>query len=230
MAKNLDIDKLTSNPFTRVIIAAPSRFPIVAFMTGDFSIGGAAEYSDLFRNETIGAVSDFMTKFATVAENVNRRLGLETIESAPVSLKFVSNTLSFWSNSKKPQFTIDLAIVATKPSDDPRRAVRQLLGTVFPKIKGSGLEGVISAPMNYKPVISDKSKGGAREFQIGNTAVITIGKWFRATSQIITEVKFTFSRVTTETGVPLYAQGSITFEPARMIGDQDIADYITGTF
>ena len=54
---------------------------------------------------------------------------------------------------------------------------------------------------------------------------VAIGKWFKATKQILLSVDFEFSSEVISSGRPLYATGKITFEPFRLISNKEYQGY-----
>lgn len=90
-------------------------------------------------------------------------------------------------------------------------------------------KNLLTAPNGYKSLLGTVELGrfGRTIEQSGveGTCTVTIGKWFRALNQILLSADFDISRATLPSGVPLYAEGKITFEPYRMITDEEFDSY-----
>ncbi len=202
MGRNLDIDNIRNNENLKIIIAG-SNIGISGFVIQEtFKIRGDAVYEALFEQ---GAVEG-IPWLGKVAEKMKKFGG--------ITLKNKNETTLAWMQSKKPQFTLDLIFVATEssgPNSDPRKNMIKLLEGTFPTEGGGGT--VMHPPWGYKKT-SDSGK-----------ITVTIGKWFKAVNQVLTSVDFDISTQVVKNGVPLYCQGSISFEPYQDIFATEIASY-----
>lgn len=94
---------------------------------------------------------------------------------------------------------------------------------------GATSENLLTAPNGYRSVLGTLQAGqftrSTSESGVEGTCTVTIGKWFRALNQILLSADFDISRATLPSGVPLYAEGKITFEPYRMITDEEFDSY-----
>lgn len=94
---------------------------------------------------------------------------------------------------------------------------------------GATSENLLTAPNGYRSVLGALQAGqftrSTSESGVEGTCTVTIGKWFRALNQILLSADFDISRATLPSGVPLYAEGKITFEPYRMITDEEFDSY-----
>lgn len=90
-------------------------------------------------------------------------------------------------------------------------------------------KNLLTAPNGYKSLLGTVEQGvfsrNVEQSGVEGTCTVTIGKWFRALNQILLSADFDISRATLPNGVPLYAEGKITFEPYRMITDEEFDSY-----
>jgi hypothetical protein len=195
---NLYLDELFANPNAVVIIDTPNG-TIKAFITDDIQVGISAEYNSPFQLEATESFNQFIKKWS--GGNVN------------VSMKSAAQTVKSWVNSTSPTFTFNLAIPSyNDKTKDIRKQVGLLYGCVLPTFSN---DFKVYPPNNYKATLDDwKNPDG--------TVTISVGDWFMAKKQIITEVTFTYSAIVNNYGFPMYAEGSITFCPYR---DYDLNDF-----
>ena len=76
------------------------------------------------------------------------------------------------------------------------------------------------APLGYiagDPRDSSKGKG---------TFSVKIGEWFHARNCVMKTVNFTFSEQTLKSGRPLYATGTIEFEPHQTLTFKEFESFI----
>ena len=90
-------------------------------------------------------------------------------------------------------------------------------------IAPNGYTSALGAIMNYDSSFSVSQD--SIDSQVQGTCTVVIGKWFRALNQIIIAADFDFSRTTTVAGSPLFCEGKITFEPYRMITEDEFNSY-----
>jgi len=194
------VDAVRSNKNTLITIALPDG-PVTAYMIDEtFSITGSNNWESPFDIE-----EQLSGRAATSVKVTKRVLGLGKHQSASV--------LS-WVGSQKPDFKLGMVFTAIRESEDPRIQVNKLMRAVYP----TGSAGFMKAPLGYKLV---KSKGTG-------LFAVSIGSWFKALSMVMLSVEFNLSKETIETGVPLYAEGSITFTPYQAIYANDMAEYFPG--
>ena len=236
---NIQTNLLSPNPdFTQghVFISLPR-----GAQTSDLSAGGGRQIKALLQGEfTIGGSNQFNTPLASAAlESLSEKLnvlkgtvtGLANLAGTSVNLGSqvrlgnLNQTANFWTGSERPTFNIDLLFVALRRSDDVRTQVEPLYQTVF--ASGSNILSV-DAPLGYSTDPSGKNATG--------TFAIQLGSWFRATRQVMTSVSFTYSQEMipldgTVNGTeptkfaPLFARGSISFQPYRDITYKEFQGY-----
>jgi hypothetical protein len=113
-----------------------------------------------------------------------------------------------------------MIFVAQKATDDVRIPVANLYKTVFPKLQGFGLTDTVTPPLGYVPY----SGGDVRA--VKGTLDIAIGRWFRGIGLIMTAVNFKFSKQTIANGTPLFASGTIEFQPFREISWKEMCAFM----
>lgn len=210
LGANFDIDLLRKNPNSKVIFAWYGGATVEGFMIDEtFKVEGTAHFEGLFEQ---GAAGTLLGRFG-------REVGAVAAfgkKVAQVQFKSALETRLSWVGCDTPEFQVTLLFVVVRATDDPRKQVKILLDAVYP-IKTSGM--ILSPPVGY---------GLAKE---QGKAAVSIGKWFRATGQVVTNASFEFSREVVKcenSFVPLYAQGTVSFKPWRMIDASEIRGYFVG--
>lgn len=219
-----EIDKLRNDPSTRITLTLPTKDIIVGFMKQEtFAINGSANYQSAFNRSLadtlIGGLGGRVGQIKELAEIASQRKATSLIE-----------TILSYGGGEPPSFSLELLFIAIRDDEDVRVPALKLLEGTYPIMGlqdksgnmskgwiGTVTENVImSAPWGY----DYKSKGGRMGVKIGN--------WFQATEQVLRDVSFNFSKEVIEGGLPLYAEGSITFSPARMIEANELKKYFIG--
>lgn len=201
---SLFLSELTGLNFNRIILQGMPGPTVTAFVTSDFSFGTSSEYNAEWEFEKQKPLAEAFNRLTSV-------INAGGADIAQISLKSLSQTISTWTGTEKPQFNIDLLFVSYDPNVRPLDRVRDLMGGIFPESLGM----VLVAPMKYAPGL--KSASG-----IWN---IKIGTWFDAPYQILRQVNPTFSKEVTPDGRPLYAKVNVVFEPYRMISYNEFKSY-----
>lgn len=196
-----------------------------ALFQGEFSISGGNSFNTPLASSGLENLSEKINIGKTVIQSAANQIGANVNVGSQVQLKTLSMTSNYWVGSEKPKFTLDLLFIALKRGDDVRDMVEPLYESVFPTVAKGGI--YIRAPFGYNV----DSQGQA----IGTFAV-QLGTWFRATKQVMTGVNFTYSKemIPLDGAVngteatkfaPLYARGSIAFEPYRDITFNEFKGY-----
>lgn len=242
MSRKFEIDQILQNTNAKVIIALPSssgkfsqadRFnstssstsnrtnAIVGFMSNELIFTGGANYNNPFESQKVQSS-------IIAADNVNRGLeqmanilGVSADKIPNINLRNISATISNWVSSEKPTFNISFMLIATRATHDVRADYRRLLDTVYPVFTGIGAGTTLRTPLNYEATLGSKG-----EIKVRNTIAVSLGRWFRATGQVMKTVTATFSNEVTSSGNPLYAKVDCTFEPYRMISNEEAKGYI----
>jgi len=229
-----DLEELTSNPNARVIIAldnvrANKRSNEAKRLSNKPSLPGVGWMEG---NRQIGGGNEFSTPLDVSIQNEKLNRIIKVVKAVGgIQPKLFVQTTKTWESSQTPNFTINMTFVAIRKDDDVRVPVRSLLSTVYPV----GTYGFMSAPLGYKlgaiealkKLVSGQGKKAAAQVvtPVG-TIFCEIGRWFRAPNQVARSVDFTFSKEVHSNGTPLYASGSISFEPFRAISFDEIDQYI----
>lgn len=215
MSSLVSLAELEKNPNARVIVAFKGSDRVKGFVQGDFGISVGSDYTTLFDPASTDKLNLTATRIKTAVQNFT---GFDT-SKIDIGIKNTAATQNLWLNTTRPRFRLELTFVATKDSDDVRRTVINLYETVLPRLEPRGKSFSIFAPLNYLPTGPTSARG---------TVTVQVGKWFRATRQNMINVSFTFSKEVIASGFPLYATGSIEFEPFRVIGLRDLEGYLVG--
>jgi hypothetical protein len=211
---------------------------VQGLLQGEFTISGGNQFNTPLASSSQEGLSQKLNvgkaAIEAVATNVT---GQQVSLGSQIQLKTLAQTANFWTGSEKPKFSIDLLFIALRRGDDVRDQVDSLYRTVFPTLGKGGV--FLQAPYNYSVDGAGRARG---------TFAIKLGEWFRATRQVMTNVSFTFSQemvpldggsggggiLSIGDGVinqeptkfaPLFARGSIQFEPYRDITYNEFRGY-----
>lgn len=208
MAK-LNIDALRANPAALVVISAPGVL-VNGYITSEIAIDGTSEYNTPLESQAQNSLNDAKNRITALAGNVTGK---------PISIaspQSVEQSVVSWVGTAKPHFNLQLVFVALRETDDVRKATFDLYKTVYPS------SDKIVAGTFFKPPLGYATAGLASQ----GTCTIQVGRWFRATQQVMKNVNFSYSKQTIASGAPLYAHGSISFEPYRAITIGDLRGYM----
>lgn len=183
-------------------------YKVVGHLIGEFQVGGSNEFKSLFEFSAQQTLQDMISRIGAITSS-------EYL--ANIRLQSRSQTQQSWVNSMSPSFSLPMSFIATAPDSDVRKHVKTLLKTVYPTFSGGTLDA-IDTPLGYKLAGSATT---------GGTITIWVGRWFKAPNQLMKTVNFTFSREVINNGTPLYAVGAIEFMPYRLIGAEDIDNYLS---
>lgn len=241
MTRKFDIDGILQNPNAKVIIALPSgnqslrndrlnstssssanrANAIVGFMTNELVFAGGSNYNNPFESQKVQGSIQAADNLNRAMQETARALGIGTESLPNINLRNISATVANWVSSEKPRFNISFMLIATRAAHDVRADYRRLLDTVYPIFTGIGAGTTLNTPLNYESVL-----GSNGEIRVRNTIAVSLGRWFRATGQVMKTVSATFSNEVTSSGYPLYAKVDCTFEPFRMISASEAKGYI----
>lgn len=205
----------------------PNQGRVQALMTGEFSISAGSAFNMPMAAATLENVSQGINMVKGAIESGSQVIGANVDMGAQIQLKHLSQTENFWTGSERPVFSVELLYISLVRGFDVRTQVLNLYRTVMPTKGGAfGLDFLLKAPLGYDPA----TRKGLLSIQLGT--------WFRASAQVMKSVQFTYSQEmvplngdkNTEATkfAPLYAKGSITFEPYRDITYSDFAGYFIG--
>jgi len=178
---------------------------ITSVMTNELAIGGSNTFSAKTelqeRIPVVGKITEVTNKIKVVPQLAN---------SASYTKNETSNT---WTQSGKPQFTVDFTLIANNADKAKTHVdwIKMLQSAVLPQ--GSH-DGGLAPPNGY-------TNTGA------GTLTLFVGAWFKATSLVMVNTTFTPSKQVMSNGYPLFWVCSITLEPYRMITAGDFSKYFS---
>lgn len=197
---------------------------INGLLQGEFNVSGGNQFNTPLASASLESLSEKLNVIKGAGAGLANAAGVDVDLGSQVRLGNLNQTANFWTGSERPTFSIDLLFIALRRGDDVRAQVDPLYQTVFPS--GSNVVS-INAPLGYTTDPRGRNATG--------TFAIQLGTWFRATRQVMTNVSFTFSQemipldgsVTQEPTrfAPLFARGSITFQPYRDITFREFQGY-----
>lgn len=232
--KRLDLDILRQCEHSKIIIVLPTNVSsssrdgdtstpngiqgIQAFMTQDtFAVEGSAQYDAQYKMSAAG------TKLGKLFE-----LGSGLFASQK-RLELMLTSRLVWVDSQRPVFNLDLLFIGTKKYPDPRVNASALLEGTQPYDESGSATALVNAPWKFSFSKADESSWRSSGTGAGEGKItVQIGKWFKATNQVLLSASFNFSRETTERGYPLYAQGSIQFTPFMLTTSYDMRKFFVG--
>lgn len=212
----IDLDLLRTNTAAKIVISGPMG-TVEGFITDEIALDAAAEHNAPLYSAAQEHLSQAYDRLKAGFGAAGGGGVLPNI--SPVALE---QSVASWTGTSKPSFNLKMVFVAMHSGldgnapDDVRQSVMKLYRTVYPTGVSVGKATFLKAPLDYAPQ-GDRARG---------TITVAVGKWFRATGQIMKNVSFSFSKQSVQNGTPLYAHGSITFEPFRAVTIADISGYI----
>ena len=210
----IELESIINNPRYKITVALGGKVLASGFITSELTLNGSASYVNPLESSYQEQLSTVIAAGGAIAGNV---LPSALVDKLPnITAKTVQQSISTYQSTAKPHFTLGMIFVAVNASDDVRRPVSRLQSTIFPSFAGVGLGDFIKPPNSYR------SLGLTAE----GTLNVGVGNWFRAAYQLMTNVSFTFSKEVIESGAPLYATGSISFEPYRAVSSAEINGYL----
>jgi hypothetical protein len=215
-----DIEAIRSNPNARVVITGGNRVNTVRGILVDPEFGSSsnAEYNQPFLGELTKSLSDMMNNIATTVN-----MASPDFQFPQMKVLNIRQTIEIWSNTPKPEFSVNMLFVSIKPEEDVREDIKNLLQFVYPTIpQKNGI--FLEAPNGYRV---DRG-GGDYGIIAQGTASVFLGEWFFAPQQIITGVSYNFSTRILPNNSPLYATANVSFKPYRMIARDEYFGYFKG--
>jgi len=196
---------------------------IRAVVLGDFTISAGNDFNSPLATSALENLSQKANILKGAVQSGLNKAGVNKDLGGQINFKNQAQTTLFWTGSKKPTFNLDLLFITLSRGYDVREEVLKLYESVFPT---KGLRGLtLNAPLGYD--------GTGR-----GTFAVQLGTWFRARNLVMTSVNFTFSQSQTIINgipgqpddansrfAPLYARGSISFEPFRDIFFNEFKGY-----
>lgn len=209
---DLFLDKLLTNPNAQILIGLPAkalgtsdRGTLRAFIVENTSLASSAGYNDPGMAGVVTPAGAEAAKLASQIYNVssgvaNRNFGTSYPQG---QIRTVHSTISTWEDHKKLSFTLRLCFYAYKSGMDVVKDVKTLHKCTHPS---QGARGVVMiAPNDY-----DGSEKGCVSLQIG--------QWFITPPLfLIHDVNFSISKECVKGGLPLYAEGTVTFTAYKVL-------------
>jgi len=198
------ISKIKESPKYKTIIALPNGGIVTAYLKNDMSFDISSDYTSPFELSQASGISDMVEK----ASNLFGK---------SFTLKTVDESKLLWKSSQIGSLQLTFTILALNPNDDVRADVRKLAHAVFPTASGVG--GTLQAPLKY-------ASGTPGSYPV-NTISIKIGKWFRASHLVMRSLNPVFSKEVIGSGLPLYCDVSVVFEPALQLTIEDFLSWLS---
>jgi hypothetical protein len=235
LGKKFDIDNLLTQLNNRVIIAGDNLTEdrggllnapgVQGIMLNDLSINGSNDFSQAVQSQVADKLSGVVDTLSTGVGALGQFGGADGGAISEAIQNFAPRTLGQtimrWGGSSKPVFNISLLFLKIRTRDNIAQKVTSLYQTVLPleqdqTVVGGNSLTRIRAPLGYIATTEKVAQG---------TLALSVGSWFRATNLVMRDVSFTFSKEVSTDGFPLYAVGSVTLEPFRMISFREFEAY-----
>lgn len=211
--KSLFIYELLNNVNAQVFINGLSK-DIVAYTTQDFGFSAAAQWSGRNPNAYMNMANAMESGGK---ELYNRTLGRKYGEMATGMTLDIAGSLLNYQGTEPFGFTLNLYFIAIKADDDVRERIGYLSEGLFPSFPD------VAGVKNFRLEAPNKYKRGASISEVSGAVSIRIGKWFE-TLQIfvINNLDFNISKETIPSGLPLYANGSVSFKASRILSIREV--------
>lgn len=222
----LFIDEIVEHTDAKVIVSGLSDGggPITGFAVDEFAIAGSAAYGSPFQNSMSQGVNDVANKVTT---SVNAFAGVFG-QSGPlpqIQMKNIVGSVVNWQSSPNLGLDVNFYFVAIRSGgsdqySDVRLPARRLVAATFPTIEGDKkFLSLLIPPNKYKAGNINNVEG---------TLSLKIGKWFYAPKMFVLEAaNFSFAKETTPDGLPLFARGSIRLQSYRILGADEIEQFLS---
>lgn len=212
----LNIDQLKTNPNAQVVISF-GGVPLSCLLIDDMTIDGQAEYNNPLFSAQQQQLNETANKIKTGYGAATSAFTGKPQFLPSVTTTTLEQSVNAWTGTSKPIFNLRLVFVAFREEDDIKIPISRLYETVYPGSTTGPTKGnFLKAPLGYQ----------AAGLSARGTVAVQVGTWFFATQQNMRSVSFTFSKQTLQSGKPLFAQGSISFEPFRAITIYDMKRYL----
>lgn len=198
----LFIDELKNNPHAKVVLNGILGGTVTGYITEDLTIQGGADYNSAGQHARL----DDLNKFVTY--------GTRIVGATQVQMKSIAATVVTWQGNDYFQFQLNMAFVATSPSDDVRDPVRKLMSAMYPK-----MGHVISHPPNeYIAKIESAD----------NVISVHIGKWFTTPPMfVMRNCTAIMSKEVIKSGLPLYSTATVDLQAFRQLSYDQVQGFIS---
>lgn len=255
---NLSLDALMANRTYMIKLTHPDTGqswsgPISA----DFSVQASSQYSSPFADNKQG-LHDKLMGAQQVWQNLTARLGIEAGSIPVASMKTLLDSVSVWSGTEKPVFSIPITFIATSYSDNVQAKAIKLVSMVYPSNQMGILQGITDSAANaiggaiasvsntfggsvtQNTGLSEEASFMRQELvapggfaPMGSTAkgtyMLEIGTWFRANGLILQDASVELSKERMPNGHALWAVVTVTLTPWRLCTQSEFQQYfLTG--
>ena len=201
---------ILANKKYQIVIAGLTGGPVIASMQNDLAIAGGNDFT------TAGEVLRDVPIAGQALAIKDKVGGVVKLTGRSVTSQF--ETRLAWSNSLKPNFTLEMTFYndSATATDDVLAQYLRIKSAVLPTAQGK----FFKAPLGYKI-----GSAQGQTLQPTGTISVEVGEYFRATKMVMIAESFTFSKEVNILGQPLFATGSVTLEPFKAITYEEFQDY-----
>jgi hypothetical protein len=188
---------------------------IIGIITSELNFGSGNSWNTPLESAQQSSLSETVQGGGAVLSNLLSGTRFKDLVK-PFTLRTIQQSVKIWNGSDLPVFTVKLIFVALAEDDDVRENVAQLMQSVAPPTASFG-STFLTPPLGYQP----------SGLKASGVISVAIGSWFEGHNFVMNNVNFTFSAETIASGNPLYAEGTISFTPYRIISASELSGYIT---
>lgn len=210
------IDQARNNPNQKVVITIPTVGTVTTYLSGEFSLGASAEYESMFaafQNTKAGAMAE------SALEMFNQASSFMAGVTGQHGHRF-GNSLSRavrWKDSTVESINLPINLVNID-GNDIRDDMKMLYKSVLPQ---EATLATLLPPLGYDPNVMTQNYDSGE-----GLITLDIGQWFKARKLLMRQVNFSISRETDKKGLPLFASGEISFQPATLVDYQEFEKWL----
>lgn len=246
---NLSLDALMANRTYMIKLTHASTGQTwTGPISADFSVSASSQYSSPFADSKQG-LHDKLMGLQQTWQNMASRLGIE-VGSIPIaSMKTLLDSVSVWSGTEKPVFSIPITFIATSYKDNVQAKAVKLVSMIYPSTNPGLLQqytdeifqkmgGAIGSVTDVKQNKELAKQAAYMRQELvapggyapqGTTAkgtyMLEIGTWFRATELILQDASMELSKERMPNGHALWATVTVTLTPWRLCTQQEYQRY-----
>ena len=213
----------TSQLYSLKILGSGNNLIEGVYTSHDFNVAGGNEFDTRAGQ---GAGSFNVLDSATGLASKLTQAGAATTGAGVLAIpQFM--TQKVWKGSQAPSFTVNVLFLCLK-ADDAKQKVTTKVNSIMEYLYPRKLDGgILSAPKGYNP----GSNGILGKGKVARTGVVTLqlGRWFSASSLVIDNASFEYSKELNRFGEPIYAQGTVTLSPIEVITFKQFKRYFRGS-
>lgn len=194
---------------------------IIGMMTSELAFGAGNNWNTPLESQQQDNLSNQLQAGGTILTGAANKLGFN-FKNPSYTLRTLEQSIKLWTGSSLPIFSVKMIFVAVREDQDVTGLAASLFAAAAPLKNIQAGASFIKPPLGYA-VSGINAQSGTFSVELGNNGQ---GAWFSASNQVMTDVNFTFSKETIANGNPLYAEGTISFTPFRIVTADVLQSYL----